>query len=264
MHYALLLAEVKGEWGAQDLLLLMLRGDRRHRRVHPKLWTCHSTSMSSNIRSRRMRRRRIRNNLNFSRVISIRRGMSITRGIRLSLTRDIDLSSLLSSSMSSLLSSNSLSSILSSMLRLVWRMRTRAFQGGLTTCLFYRTSVNTWHSDRYIRWFYRVSHPLIVNPAPESDIVIPRPVYQDILFDQDWPDILPIHCKSLPACETEWSMRCRFQRCFQIHYSSAFWRASVPIIACLTICRFHGGGLGVIVHRSSNSVLFYDLFFGYL
>jgi len=41
------------------------------------------------------------------------------------------------------------------------------------------------HSDRYIRWFYRVSHPPIVNPAPEPDIVMPRPVYQDILVDQD-------------------------------------------------------------------------------
>jgi len=39
------------------------------------------------------------------------------------------------------------------------------------------------HSDSYIRWFYRVSHPLIVNPALESDIVMPRPVYQDILVD---------------------------------------------------------------------------------
>ena len=80
-------------------------------------------------------------------------------------------------------------------------------------------------------------------------------------------DILLIHCRSLPACETEWSMRCRFQRCFQIHYSSAFWRASVLIIACLTICKFHRGGLGVIVHMSNSSVLFYDLFlwfFGYL
>ena len=34
------------------------------------------------------------------------------------------------------------------------------------------------HSDRYIRWFYRVSHPLIVNPAPEPDIVMSRHVYQ--------------------------------------------------------------------------------------
>jgi len=42
------------------------------------------------------------------------------------------------------------------------------------------------HSDRYIRWFYHVSHPFIVNPAPEPDITMSRPVYQDILVDQDW------------------------------------------------------------------------------
>ena len=52
------------------------------------------------------------------------------------------------------------------------------------------------HSDRYIRWFYRVSHPLIVNLAPEPEIVMPRLVYQDILFDQDWarhpPDPLQV------------------------------------------------------------------------
>jgi hypothetical protein len=42
------------------------------------------------------------------------------------------------------------------------------------------------HSDTYIRWFYRVSHPLIVNPALEPDIVMPRLVYQDILVDQEW------------------------------------------------------------------------------
>ena len=42
------------------------------------------------------------------------------------------------------------------------------------------------HSDRCIQWFYRVSHPLIVNLAPEPEIVMPRLVYQDILFDQDW------------------------------------------------------------------------------
>jgi len=47
------------------------------------------------------------------------------------------------------------------------------------------------HSDRYIRWFYRVFHPLIVSPAPEPDIVMPRPVYQDILVDQDWARHLP-------------------------------------------------------------------------
>jgi len=78
------------------------------------------------------------------------------------------------------------------------------------------------------------------------------------LLTRSGPDILLIHCRSLAVWEAEWSMRWRFQRWFQIHSSSAFWRAFGPIIACLTICRFHGGGLGVIVHRSSNSVLFYD------
>lgn len=52
------------------------------------------------------------------------------------------------------------------------------------------------HSERYIRWFYRVSHPLIVNPAPEPNIVMPRPMYQDIFVDQEWarhpPDPLQV------------------------------------------------------------------------
>jgi len=74
------------------------------------------------------------------------------------------------------------------------------------------------------------------------------------LLTRSGPDILLIHCRSLPACEAEWSMRCRFQRWFQIHSSLAFWRASVPIIACLTSSRFRGGGLRV--HMSSSSVLF--------
>jgi len=74
------------------------------------------------------------------------------------------------------------------------------------------------------------------------------------LLTRSGPDILPIHCRSLPACEAEWSMRCRFQRWFQIHSSSAFWRDYVPIIACLSSSLFRGGGLGV--HRNSSCVLF--------
>jgi len=139
-RYTLRLVEVEGEWGPRDLLLLMLRGDRRHRRVLTRLWTRHSTSMSNIIRS----------SLNFSQVISIKRGMSITRGIRLSFTRGISLSSLLSSSMSSLLSNSIMSSILSSssMQSLLWRTRMGAFRGALwdVRCHFYRTSVNTWHA----------------------------------------------------------------------------------------------------------------------
>jgi len=113
-----------------------------------------------------------------------------------------------------------------------------------------------------------VYHILLSSTMLQSLTLSSRdPSTRIFLLTRTGPDILLIHCRSLPACETEWSMWCRFHRCFQIHYSSAFWRASVPIIACLTICRFHGGGLGVIVHRSNSSILFYDLFlwlFGYL
>ena len=35
-------------------------------------------------------------------------------------------------------------------------------------------------------WFYRVSHPLIVGPAPVPKYVVPRPVYQEIVVEQEW------------------------------------------------------------------------------
>jgi len=40
------------------------------------------------------------------------------------------------------------------------------------------------HSNGYIKWFYRVSHPLIVSlsPVPESDV--PIPVYQEVIVEQ--------------------------------------------------------------------------------
>jgi len=47
---------------------------------------------------------------------------------------------------------------------------------------------------------------------------------------------------------------------FQIHSFSAFWRAPGPSIVFLTISRFHGGGVGVIVHRNNSSVLLYGFF----
>ena len=33
------------------------------------------------------------------------------------------------------------------------------------------------HSNGYIKWFYHVSHPLIVGPAPVPEYVDPRHVY---------------------------------------------------------------------------------------
>jgi len=114
MHYALLLVEVDGEWGARDFVMLILRGDRRHRQVHPRRWTRHSTSTT-----RIIRRRYIRSCLYFIRVISIMRDRSITRGMALSFTRGISLSSLLNLSMSMLLSNIMLSLLSSNMQRLL-------------------------------------------------------------------------------------------------------------------------------------------------
>ena len=46
---------------------------------------------------------------------------------------------------------------------------------------------NEWmHSYRYIKWFYRVSYPLIINSAPILEYDVPRPVYQVVIVEQEW------------------------------------------------------------------------------
>jgi len=110
-----------------------------------------------------------------------------------------------------------------------------------------------------IKWFYRVSHPLIVNPAPIPEYVAPRPVYQEVIVEQEWvrhpPDPLQVIS----------SMRAIVEHAMEIPevasnplFFSAFWRVCGRIISCLTRCRFHRGR-GVRA-RSNNRVLFYDLF----
>jgi hypothetical protein len=39
------------------------------------------------------------------------------------------------------------------------------------------------HSNGYIKWFYRVSHPLIAGPAPVPKYIGPRPVYQEVIVE---------------------------------------------------------------------------------
>ena len=52
------------------------------------------------------------------------------------------------------------------------------------------------HSDGYMRWFYRVSHPLIVSHAPVPEYVAPKLVYQKVIIEQEWvihpPDPLQV------------------------------------------------------------------------
>jgi hypothetical protein len=42
------------------------------------------------------------------------------------------------------------------------------------------------HSDGYIKWFYRVSHPIIAGPAPVPEYIAAKPVYQKIIVEQEW------------------------------------------------------------------------------
>jgi len=40
------------------------------------------------------------------------------------------------------------------------------------------------HSNGYIKWFYKVSHPLKIGPAPVPEYAVLRPVYEEILVEQ--------------------------------------------------------------------------------
>jgi len=40
------------------------------------------------------------------------------------------------------------------------------------------------HSRGYMRWFYRVSHPLIIGPAPVPEYIILKPVYEEVIVEQ--------------------------------------------------------------------------------
>jgi len=42
------------------------------------------------------------------------------------------------------------------------------------------------HSVGYTRWFYHASHPLIIDPAPVPEYTIARPVYEEVIVDQQW------------------------------------------------------------------------------
>jgi len=42
------------------------------------------------------------------------------------------------------------------------------------------------HSDGYMKWFYHVSHPFIVGPAPVPEYIVPRSVYKEVIVEQGW------------------------------------------------------------------------------
>jgi len=81
-HYALLWL-VKGEVGERDLVALMLLGDQRHIRVHPRRWTRHSINRIIRCMSRRRIKRIILRSLSLT-SISLMRISSISMRIFMS------------------------------------------------------------------------------------------------------------------------------------------------------------------------------------
>jgi hypothetical protein len=99
------------------------------------------------------------------------------------------------------------------------------------------------HLDGYIKWFYHVSHPLIVAPAPVPEYVVPRPVYQEILVEQEWAryPLNPLQVISSMRANVEHAMEIPEVVSNPLFFS--ILKGLGPSIACLTISRFHGGGV---------------------
>jgi len=122
-YYALLWL-VEGEVGGRDLVELMLLGDKRHRRVHPRWWTRHSISRIMRCMSRRRIRRIILRSLSLTNISLMRISSIIMRIIMSSLI--LSRSSLILSSSSLILRSLSSRMILSSLSS----MMVGSFSGG--------------------------------------------------------------------------------------------------------------------------------------
>jgi len=113
------------------------------------------------------------------------------------------------------------------------------------------------HSRGYMCWFYRISHP-IVNPLRSFlttqlmlILVLSLPTRR-LMLSSSGPDILRTHTRSSATSVPEWRVQWGFLMCFQILSLLALWMAYGPSIAFCRRCRFRGGGLGVIVHKTSR------------
>ena len=102
------------------------------------------------------------------------------------------------------------------------------------------------HSRGYMRWFVRVSHPIVNPPAVIPDYTAaahPRlvPPYEEVIVQQQW-----VRHPSDPF-QVISNMRGKVEHAMEIpevvsmHSFSAFWRVSGSIILCLTRCRLRGG-----------------------
>ena len=77
------------------------------------------------------------------------------------------------------------------------------------------------HTKGYMRWFVRVTHPIVNPPAAIPDYAAdapPRhvPPYEEVIVEQLWPGILSTHTKSSATSEPEWTGQWGILMCFVI------------------------------------------------
>jgi len=120
------------------------------------------------------------------------------------------------------------------------------------------------HSNGYIEWFYKVSHPLIIGPALVPEYTVPRPVYEEVIVEQQWArhPLDPFQIIGNIKVRVENAMGISDVVSNPLFLGILIWRAFSPIIPCLRRCRLHQGGVGV--QGSSSRVLFYFMSFVYI
>jgi len=42
------------------------------------------------------------------------------------------------------------------------------------------------NSKGYMKWFYRVSHPLMIGLDPVLEYTVPRPIFKEVIVEQQW------------------------------------------------------------------------------
>ena len=126
--------------------------------------------------------------------------------------------------------------------------------------LLYMSSAISWGVIRfritsrgliYMRWFVRVSHP-ILNPLRPflttqlMPLLVVSLLTRRLLLSNSGADILSTHTRSSATSGPEWTVQWDILLCFIIQRRLCAWcRAYSLSGACWRRCRLHGGGVGV-------------------
>ena len=121
------------------------------------------------------------------------------------------------------------------------------------------------HTKGYMRWFIRVSHPIVNPHAPIPHyelmpLLVLSLLTRRLLLSSSGPDILPTHTRSSAASGPEWTVQWGILMCFVIQRRLCAWCSAYSLSgACWSRCRLHGG---VGVHGMDQYDLcsfFYDI-----